>query len=95
MNEERNLGPQPIGALLAKHELTANDLVRASTQQLTHKMVARAVKGRRLTANTMDKVLVALNAASEGTYARADLFTYEPTRKVKADDDADGLDDEG
>jgi len=87
MTEERNLGPQPIGALLAKHELTANDLVRASTQQLTHKMVSRAVKGRRLTANTMDKVLVALNAASESNYTRADLFNYEPPRTVRASDD--------
>lgn len=78
MDTERNLGPQPIAGLLERHALTPNDLVRASTQQLTHKMVARAVKGRRLTANTMGKVLDALNAASGGTYARGDLFTYEP-----------------
>ena len=89
MNEERNLGPQPVAELLAKHELTPNDLVRASTQQLTHKMVARAVKGRRLTANTMDKVLVALNTASEGTYVRADLFTYSPSRKPDTTDDSE------
>jgi hypothetical protein len=81
MNEEHDLGPQPIGALLVKHELTPNDLVRASTQQLTHKMVARAVKGRRLTANTMGKVLEALNVASESAYGLSDLFSYTPARR--------------
>jgi hypothetical protein len=80
MNEQHELGPQPIAALLEKHELTPNDLVRASTQQLTHKMVARAVKGRRLTANTMKKVLEALNLAALSAYALSDLFNYTPTR---------------
>ena len=81
MNEEHDLGPQPIGELLAKHELTPNDLVRVSTQQLTHKMVARAVKGRRLTANTMKKVLQALNVAAASEYGFADLFNYTPARR--------------
>lgn len=87
MTIERNIGPQPIGALLAQHALTPNDLVRASTQQLTHKMVARAVKGRRLTANSMDKVLVALNAASGGNYSRSDLFNYTPSTGSRGDDE--------
>ena len=46
---ERNLGPQPISGLLAELNLKPHDLVAASTQQLTHKMVSRACKGRRLT----------------------------------------------
>ena len=81
MSEEHDLGPQPIGELLSKHELTPNDLVRASTQQLTHKMVARAVKGRKLTANTMKKVLEALNVAAAGEYGIGDLFNYTPARR--------------
>lgn len=76
MDLERDFGPQPIGALLEKHGLRAHDLVAASTAQLTHKMVARAVKGRRLTPNTLGKVLAALNAASGGAYAPEDAFTY-------------------
>ncbi len=44
MNEktERDIGPQPIAAILAKHNLKPHDLVAASTHQLTHKMVSRA-----------------------------------------------------
>jgi hypothetical protein len=47
-------------------------------------MVARGAKGRRLTKNTMEKLLRALNkAAARGdkpnaTYAMADLFNYAP-----------------
>ncbi len=33
---ERNLGEQPIARLLAEHGFKANDLVAASTEQLTH-----------------------------------------------------------
>ncbi len=75
---ERDLGPQPLAGLLAKHGLRAHDLVAASTSQLTHKMVARATKGRRLTPNTMGKVLDALNAASGGAYTNSDAFNYAP-----------------
>ena len=76
MDIERNLGEQPLAALLARHDLKPKDLVVASTAQLTHKMVSRAVKGRRLTPNTMDKVLQALNGASGESYGLADLFNY-------------------
>ena len=75
---ERNHGLQPIGALLERHGLKPSQLVEASGEQLTHKMVARAVKGRELTANTSGKVLRALNAASGASYTERDLFTYTP-----------------
>lgn len=80
MTEERDLGPQPILHVLAKHGLSATDLVAASGEQLTHKMVARAVKGRRLTANAMGKVVRALNLRADRPYTQAELFTYAPTR---------------
>ncbi|MDX1564198.1 MAG: hypothetical protein R3236_02275 [Phycisphaeraceae bacterium] len=73
---ERNLGPQPIGRLLEELGLTAQDLVTSSTEQLTHKMVAKACKGRRLSANVQSKVLRALNAAADREYDRSDLFNY-------------------
>ncbi len=76
MDAERNLGEQPLRELLHRHELSANDLVSASTEQLTHKMVARAIKGRRLTPNTMGKVQRALNAASGADYGLGQLFNY-------------------
>jgi hypothetical protein len=73
---ERNLGDQPLIQLLERHDLKPKDLVDASTIQLTHKMVSRATKGRRLTPNTKDKVLQALNGASGESYAMGDLFNY-------------------
>ncbi len=73
---ERNLGEQPVLELLERHSLKPKDLVEASTLQLTHKMVSRATKGRRLTSNTKDKVLQALNRASGQSYAMGDLFNY-------------------
>jgi len=73
---ERNLGQQPIGKLLAEHKLTPHDLVAASTEQLTHKMVSRATKGRWLTPNAKAKVLTALNQAAGKNYCLADLFNY-------------------
>jgi hypothetical protein len=73
---ERDLGPQPIAAILAKYNLKPHDLVAASTQQLTHKMVSRAAKGRRLTINAQTKVLNALNAATSKNYSLKDLFNY-------------------
>lgn len=80
MTEDRDLGPQPIGELLTRLELTAQDLVAASDEQLTHKMVARAVKGRRLTPRVMGKVLRALNAASSESFELDDLFDYAPRK---------------
>ena len=73
---ERNLGPQPLQAILDKHGLKAHDLVTASSVPMTHKMVSRAVKGRRLTPNTKSIVLNALNAATGEGYTHQDCFNY-------------------
>ena len=73
---ERNLGEQPILAVMARHGLKGHDLVAASTRQLTHKMVSRGCKGRRLTPNVQSKVLEALNAAAGTCYRLEELFNY-------------------
>ena len=78
MTIERNLGEQPLARLLADLELTPAHLVRASTEQLTHKMVSRATKGRRLTRGVQGTVLRALNSASGREFQIADLFNYGP-----------------
>jgi len=75
-NYERNLGSQPITEILAGLGLSGHDLVAASGEQLTHKMVARACKGRRLTAGAQVKVLNALNRASGKSYSLGELFNY-------------------
>lgn len=77
MNEEKNLGTQPISELITKHNLKPHDLVAAlPAQQLTHKMVSRACKGRKLTMNTKLKVLNALNLAAKTNYTLKDVFNY-------------------
>jgi len=73
---ERNLGPQPIGRILEEKGLAARDLVAASSEQVTHKMISRAVKGRRLTANSKAKVLNALQEATGERYELEQLFDY-------------------
>ncbi len=72
----RNLGEQPIAHVMREHGLKPHDLVTGSTEQITHKMVSRACKGRRLTPNVQLKVLAALNNAAGRTYSMADLFSY-------------------
>lgn len=76
---DRNLGLQPIAAILEAENLTAHQLVEASTELITHKMVSRACKGRRLTANVQRKILRALKKASGKEFTMDDLFTYKGT----------------
>jgi len=73
---KRDFGPQPLAEIMSGNELKPNDLVSASTEQITHKMIARAVKGRRLTPNVKQKILNALNEAAKNTYSLKDLFNY-------------------
>ncbi|MFZ0616245.1 MAG: hypothetical protein WAN16_07330 [Chthoniobacterales bacterium] len=75
-DQERDLGQQPLARLLTELGLKPHDLVAASTEQITHKMVQRGCKGRRLTRNVQGKLLRALNTASGNTYGLPDLFTY-------------------
>lgn len=74
----RDLGQQPLARLMSERGLKPADLVAASTEQITHKMVTRAMKGRRLTPNTMGKVQRAWNSAAKSDLGQGDLFDYEP-----------------
>ena len=73
---ERDLGEQPIAGLMAERSLKSHDLVAASTEQITHKMVVRACKGRRLTSNVQHKILRAFNTASGEEHSLDQLFNY-------------------
>lgn len=73
---ERNLGEQPIAALMREHELTAHNLVAVSPEPLTHKMVTRACKGRRLTPKARNKLIKAMSVALGKELKKSDLFTY-------------------
>jgi hypothetical protein len=70
------LGEQPVARIMQEHNLKAHDLVAASSVAMTHKMVSRACKGRRLTLNTQSKVLAALNRATGKNFSLCDLFSY-------------------
>lgn len=80
--QSRDHGPQPLGDLMASHGLAPNDLVKASSalidigNGLTHKMVARGVKGRQLTGKAMKKIVDALNHAAGTNYGIRDAFNY-------------------
>jgi hypothetical protein len=76
MNPDRDFGPQPIARVMQDRGLTPNDLVRASEDQLTHKAVGRAMRGRWLTPSMQDKVRRALERASGERHALSELFTY-------------------
>ncbi|HCM41835.1 MAG TPA: hypothetical protein DIS66_00770 [Candidatus Omnitrophica bacterium] len=70
-------GVQPLDALLTSLNIKNSDLVAQSSEQLSHKVVAKARKGRRLTINAKHKILNALNAfQKEKTYKLPDLFNY-------------------
>jgi len=71
-----DLGEQPMAGLMHEHGLKPHDVVAASTEQISCKMISRAVKGRRLTPHVKAKILRALNAATGRNYAQRELFNY-------------------
>jgi len=72
----RDLGIQPLAGILTEKGLKSHDLVEASTEHITHKMVIRACKGRRLTTRVQKKIVNALNRTSEKSFTIGDLFNY-------------------
>lgn len=64
--DERDLGIQPLDAILNGWQLDNHDVVEASPQQLTHKQLVRARNGRRLTLKMMIKVARTVNFAVWG-----------------------------
>lgn len=70
-------GEQPLKDVLKRCGLTAHQLVEASKEQLTHKVVSKACKGRPLTIKAQWKILRALNLAQkEQLFSLHDLFNY-------------------
>jgi hypothetical protein len=78
---ERNLGTQPIDAVMEKHALKNHDVVQMNRGGLTHKIVQKARKGRRLKPNMKVRVTEALNVllkqkGIEEKYGVGQLFNY-------------------
>ncbi|MGI9242139.1 MAG: hypothetical protein ACR2RV_15175 [Verrucomicrobiales bacterium] len=83
-DKQLDLGTQPLDQIMLGASLSNHDLVEASTSQLTHKMVARGRKGRRLKRKVQLKILEALNAHVKAQapdthriYGLPDLFNYK------------------
>ena len=74
------VGVQPLDGLMSGRGIDNHALVAASTEHLTHKMVAKGRRGRRLTANIQKKIWSALNAVlkerSESAVEITALFNY-------------------
>lgn len=75
-SEKREFGEQPIAKIMEAAGVDAGDLVKASKVPMTYKMVSRACKGRKLTANTKNIVLNALQRVTGKVYSFKDLFNY-------------------
>jgi hypothetical protein len=86
-SNERDLGSQPLDRMMDEWGMGNHDVVSVSTEQLTHKQVQKARKGRRLTLKMMQKVTRAFNVTiwhrlsdeqKEGyyEYMHRDLFNY-------------------
>ena len=78
---QRDLGLQPIDQLMEEWGLDNHELVEVSTEQLTHKQVQKARKGRRVTINIQRKILNAVRKVAEDkeldpNLTIADLFNY-------------------
>ncbi len=86
-DEQRDLGNQPLDRMMDEWGIGNHDMVEVSTEQLTHKQVQKARKGRRLTLKMMQKVTRAFNVTiwhrlndeqkeAYYEYLHRDLFSY-------------------
>ena len=62
-DDTRDHGTQPLDTLLERWRITNHQLVEASVEQLNHKQVQKARKGRQLTLHMMQKLTRTLNDA--------------------------------
>jgi hypothetical protein len=74
--EERDLGTQPLEAIMQRWGVTNHDLVEDSPEQLTHKQIQRAKAGRRLTLKMMMKVARSLNIAIWNRLSKQNKETF-------------------
>jgi len=78
---QSEIQPQPLDEIMEILLLKNDDLVKASSEQLTHKQVQKARKGKHITSNIKGKIVRALNehlsradVDNDKTYFQKDLF---------------------
>ncbi len=74
----RDHGPQPLDGLMDRWKITNHELVEVSEEQLNHKQVQKARKGRKLTLHLMQKLMRALNDAAVTKLAKEDREKFTP-----------------
>ncbi len=74
----RDHGPQPLDGLMVRWNLANHELVEVSEEQLNHKQVQKARKGRQLTLNLMQKMMRALNGTILIKLPKEDRETFTP-----------------
>ena len=76
--ETRDHGPQPLDELMTRWEITNHQLVDASVEQVNHKQVQKARKGRQLTLHMMQKITRTLNDAIISRLPKAERANFSP-----------------
>lgn len=76
MEDPREHGTQPLDTLMETWGLTNHELVDTSTEQLNHKQVQKARKGRQLTLAMMQKVCRAFNITIWNRLSKEQKETY-------------------
>ncbi len=74
----RDHGLQPLDGLMVRWNLTNHELVEVSEEQLNHKQVQKARKGRQLTLHLMQKMMRALNAKVVAKLSKEDRGKFVP-----------------
>ncbi len=75
---EKAKSPQFLDEIFKAHKLNNEDLVRASTKQLTFKQVQKARSGRFVTPNIQQKIVLALNSCLvDIQYRTEELFDFK------------------
>jgi len=98
----RDHGPQPLDGLMVRWNIGNHDLVEVSPEQLNHKQVQKARKGRQLTLHMMQKLMRTLNEvivlklpkerrADFAPYLHKHLFTYAKGYDPEWTDPNEGL----
>ena len=74
----RDHGPQPLDGLMARWNIANHELVEGSEEQLNHKQVQKARKGRQLTLHLMQKLMRALNGTILAKLPKEDREKFTP-----------------
>lgn len=74
----RDHGPQPLDGLMARWKITNHELVEVSDEQLNHKQVQKARKGRQLTLHLMQKLMRALNETAVAKLPKEQKAAFTP-----------------